>query len=274
MQIGVLYNYWGEESLKEIKNIHDLGFKQCQLSAWKPDAWTDAHALKLKNELDKYEIEVSTFWCGWGGPVDWDFCESFTTVGLVPEKYRAMRLQQLKDGADFAKKIGVCNVATHIGFVPENPHDHNYTALVDVMKELALHCKNNGQYFLFETGQETPMTLERLICDIGTGNLGVNIDPANLVTYGKANPVDSLLILGKYIRDVHAKDGCYPTNPYEWGPDMPLGMGDVKFPLFVKRLKEIGYDGPVTIECEFSSFSGAKDILDARDYIRNLWYNE
>ena len=47
------------------------------------------------------------------------------------------------------------------------------------IKELAEYCKANGQYLLFETGQETPITLKRTIEYVGTGNLGINLDPAS-----------------------------------------------------------------------------------------------
>lgn len=42
---------------------------------------------------------------------------------------------------------------------------------------------------MFETGQETPITLLRTILTVNTGNLGINLDPANLLLYGKAKPL-------------------------------------------------------------------------------------
>lgn len=43
-----------------------------------------------------------------------------------------------------------------------------------MLREVAKFCPNNGQFFLFETGQETPITLLRTIEDVNTENLGVN----------------------------------------------------------------------------------------------------
>lgn len=60
---------------------------------------------------------------------------------------------------------------------------------MEAIREIAEYCKNNGQYLMFETGQETPITLLRTILTVNTGNLGINIDPANLLLYGKANPL-------------------------------------------------------------------------------------
>ena len=73
----------------------------------------------------------------------------------------------------------------------ENPYDPQYAGFIEGMKEVALHLKQQNQYLLFESGQETPVTMLRAFEDIGTGNLGVNLDTANLILYGKANPVDA-----------------------------------------------------------------------------------
>jgi len=47
----------------------------------------------------------------------------------------------------------------------------------------------------------------RAILDVGLDNQGVNFDCANLIMYGKSNPVDALDVIGKYVQGVHAKDG-------------------------------------------------------------------
>ena len=38
---------------------------------------------------------------------------------------------------------------------------------------------------------------------VGNKNLGVNLDTANLILYGKGNPVDALDVFGKLVMDVH-----------------------------------------------------------------------
>jgi sugar phosphate isomerase/epimerase len=50
---------------------------------------------------------------------------------------------------------------------------------------------------------------------------------------------------------VHCKDGKWAAHPgQEWGAEVPLGQGDVGMERFLRTLKEIGYDGPLTIERE------------------------
>ena len=79
------------------------------------------------------------------------------------------------------KALGVNSITTHIGFIPKNPNDSVYMELIPILINLTRYCKMNGQDFCFETGQETPITLLRTIEDIGEENLGINLDPANLI---------------------------------------------------------------------------------------------
>ena len=85
---------------------------------------------------------------------------------------------------------------------------------------------------------------------VGMDNLGVNLDTANVILYGKANPVDALDVFGKYVMNIHAKDGLYPTNGHDLGREVRIGDGKVDFQALFKKLHELGYDSYVTIERE------------------------
>ena len=269
MKLGVLVPL-NNQIEEEFKKVNSLGFSYCQLCCWDETLMNDENAQRVNACSEKYGVSVSTFWCGWKGPQKWNFYEGPLTLGLVPETYRYERSRELKIGADFAKKINVKNIATHAGFIPETPNTAEYQSLVCCIRDIAEHVKKNDQYFLFETGQETPVTLRRMIEDVGTGNLGINLDPANLIMYGKANPVDALDIIGEFVRDIHGKDGCYPTNGRELGKETPLGEGKVNYPQFISRLKEIGYDGTITIEREISGDKQISDIIKAKEFLESL----
>ena len=92
-------------------------------------------------------------------------------------------------------------------------------------------------------------------------NLGVGLDTANLILYGKANPVDAVDILGPHIRSMHAKDGRWPTDPYKLGEEVLIGKGIVDFHKVFTKLHRLGYTGAVTIERETS---GPQQIEDWR----------
>ena len=227
----------------EFKKICNLGFNTCQLVCWDEAIMSEDLATLAKKAVGEYHIDITAFWCGWPGPQAWNFYDGPITLGFTPQAYRWERMKVLVKGSDFAKKIGITDIATHAGFIPENPMDPDYTGLINAVRFIAQYCKNNGQYFLFETGQETPITLKRAIEDIGLDNLGINLDLANLLLYGKGNPIDALDVFGKYVRGVHAKDGEYPTTGKYLGEEKPLGQGRVNFPLLVGKLKALGYKG-------------------------------
>jgi sugar phosphate isomerase/epimerase len=259
-----------EEVEASIKKVKDLDLPTCQIASWESELLTRENAERLRKASREYNIEITGIWVGWPGPRVWNLIEGPLTLGLVPPEYRYVRLEALKKGSDFARFLNVDNVITHIGFIPENPNDPNYPGLIVALREIVRYCRLNKQYFCFETGQETPVTLLRAIEDIGMENIGVNLDPANLLMYGKANPVDALDIIGRFVRGVHAKDGEYPTGGRNLGIEKPLGEGRVNYPLFISKLKDYGYNGALTIEREISGEQQIKDIVKAKEFLTPL----
>ncbi|AEV29358.1 sugar phosphate isomerase/epimerase [Sphaerochaeta pleomorpha str. Grapes] len=271
MKIGVIVTMEsGTDIEAKFVEVKEMGMDNCQLVCWDHLAFTDAMADKINKAVVSQQMEITAFWCGWDGPKVWDFYDGPLTLGLVPTAYRAQRLEILLQGCDFAKKIQVRDVVTHVGFLSENPNDAVYAEVLAALRPLVEKCKTNGQYFLFETGQETPVTLKRVLQDLGSENVGVNLDPANLLMYGKANPIDALDVFGKYVRGVHGKDGEYPTDGHRLGAEVPLGKGKVDYPRFIAKLKEVGYDGSITIEREISGEEQIKDILEAKKLLEQL----
>ena len=273
MRIGTCVGLDSVEHLEQkLKTLQEHGIEVCQLISWEPSVWKADNAPKVKELLVKYQITATAFWCGWEGPLVWDFYDGQITLGLVPPEYRQMRIQNLCDGADFACKLGITDVVTHMGFIPENPNDPNFNTFCVAVRTVAEHLKKNGQYLLFETGQETPVTMLRCFEKVGTDNLGVNLDTANLILYGKANPVDALDVFGKYVRNLHAKDGRYPVNGHDLGMETPIGQGKVDFYGVFQGLRELGYQGDVIIERELAENSQEQmqGILDARNYLQGI----
>ncbi len=243
----------GENFEETLRWAKEEGFSNCQIQIWNMDYLNREHAEFVKGLLARYDMEATGLWCGWHGPIRWDFAEGPSILGLVPPEYRASRMKNLLDGAAYARELGIRDVITHLGFVPTNCRDVNYTGLVSALKYITAELAAHGQNFLMETGQEPPIVLKRLIDDVGADNLFVNYDPANLMMYGNANPVDGLEVLGSYVRSVHAKDGSYPVNGYELGTEYPIGKGKVDFPRLMEKLKALSYDGPISVEYEIAA---------------------
>jgi len=266
MRLGVIVPI-GKDPESALAKVHELGLPTCQagISDYEP-----AMVTRLRGALDRYGIEATALNTAGPGPAVWNFDQGPLTIGLVPRKYRQARIDHLKRASDFAKQCGIPALHTHCGFIPENPNDPVYRETVQAIREVVSHCKRNGQMFLYETGQETPITLLRTMQDVGLDNQGVNLDPANLILYGKANPVDALDVFGTLVRGIHAKDGLYPTDPHRLGEEVPIGQGKVDFPRLIRRLKELNYRGPITIEREIEGPQQTEDIRKAIVYLRAL----
>jgi L-ribulose-5-phosphate 3-epimerase len=180
-------------------------------------------------------------------------------------------VRALKAQLDFVGDCGVKLVNTHAGFIPEWPGDPLYAEVVHTLADLAGHARRRGITFCLETGQETPVTLKRAILDSGADNLGINLDPANLLMYGKANPVDAVGVFGEFVRSVHIKDGRYPRGDMRLlGDEMPVGAGMVDFTALLLALEEKGFDGPLIIEREISGEKQMEDIRRAMNHITPL----
>src|SRR5271163_2036433 len=270
MALGLLIVPFGAPE-ERIKLVHDLGFSNCFLSldsyigGFTPDV-----VAQFRDLLAKYSVTVTTVEVVGPGVRTWNFTEGPATIGLVPPKTRAERIDALRQVSDFAKQLGIGQVQTHCGFIPEDPDDALYPGAVDAIRTVAQHCQGNGQYFLMETGQETPTTMSRAIRDVAMPNLAVGLDTANLILYGKANPVDAVDILGPHVRSIHAKDGRWPTNPDELGEEVLIGKGLVDFRLVFTKLHRIGYTGAVTIERETSGPQQIEDVKQEKSYLERI----
>jgi L-ribulose-5-phosphate 3-epimerase len=266
LRLGLIIGI-GNEPEAAIAKVHDLGLPTCQVYV---EDFEPGLNTRLLQTLDRHQIEATSVVVGGPGREVWDFYEGPLTIGVVPRETRAARIARMKQGSDFAKACGIPAVQSHAGFIPENPNDPVYKETVVAMRGVVEYCRRNGQKFRYETGQETPITLVRAMQDVGLDNQGVNFDLANLILYGKANPVDAIEILAPYVQGIHAKDGLWPRNPRELGKEVPIGQGKVDFPRIIARLKQLNYQGAVTIEREISGPRQIEDVRAAKAYLEGL----
>jgi L-ribulose-5-phosphate 3-epimerase len=270
MNVGLLIAPFGAPE-EHFRRVRELGFNNCFLSLdGYIGGFTPAVASQFRDLIAKYGLTVTAVEVVGPGRLVWNFTEGPSTIGLVPPASRAARIDALRQVSGFAKQLGVGQVQTHCGFIPEDPADALYTQAVEAIREVARICQDNGQYFLMETGQETPTTMSRALRDVAVPNLAVGLDTANLILYGKANPVDAVDILGPHVRSIHAKDGRWPTDPSKLGEEVLIGRGLVNFKEVFTKLHRLGYAGAVTIERETSGPQQIEDVRQEKIYLENI----
>jgi len=235
----------------KLEVAHDLGVPTIQLHAPHQATRTQANADAFLKRLAGYGIRLTCVFGGFEGESYADIPTVARTVGLVPPATRVERTKELKEIADFAKLLGCKAVGLHIGFVPHDRALPLYKEVVAVARDVCDHCAANGQALHLETGQETADDLLAFIQGVERSNLFINFDPANMILYGTGEPIAALKKVGRYVKSVHCKDGKLAKNPgKEWGQEVALGQGDVGMENYLRALREIGYDGPLTIERE------------------------
>jgi sugar phosphate isomerase/epimerase len=252
MEIGVMF-WAGRDPVETVRELKSLGAKCGQIGI-PGDVPLAGAAAKWKAALETENFPVVTAFCAYNGESYADVATVQRTVGFIPRPTRAEREQRTCAVSDFAREVGIPGIATHIGFVPEDESHPDYIAVRDLVRRVCDHAAKNKQTFALETGQEAAGTLLRFFIDVNRPNLGINFDPANMILYGTGDPVEALGTLAVHVISVHCKDGDWPPKgiPGALGEEKPLGQGAVGMERFLRKLKSIGFKGPLNIEREVS----------------------
>ncbi len=272
LPLGVMTSL-GDDPLVSLQKVCDLGFTTCQLSN-PPDKYVygeDAEDMTrlVREALDKTGVRITSVFIMFKGHI-WNRVDGPRTIGFVPEITRAQRAIHACRISDWARNVGLDAVTTHVGFIPENPNDAIYPDLIEFLGDFITFCGDNGQWFIFETGQETPHTLRRAIDDVGLCNVGVNLDAANLLLYGKGRPLEAVQAFGEFVKNTHCKDGFWPVDNVELGREAPLGEGEVHYETLIPALYAKGFRGPLTIEREITGLQQIADIKGAKRILEEI----
>ena len=281
MKIGVIIDSFRRDFATSVKMAKEVGADGIQIGARFLIGDGDkmvGHATEAKQVsiseakkiIDDAGIKVSAI-CG-------DFgCDMYYTRDrkLIDTEKRLL---------DMAKELGTNIVTTHIGVVPETENCIQYESMHEVCYELAEYAKANGGHFAVETGPEKSELLKKFLDSLGSDGVAVNLDPANLVMCAGDDPVVAVHNLKDYIVHTHAKDGImlkkcdtralYSPRYYGFAKlkgsehyrERPLGEGGVNFDTYLPALREIGFDGYLTIERECGD-TPSEDIAKAVKFL-------
>lgn len=264
LAVGAIAKVYDRAPEVYLKRITDYGLQLCQLGGVADDLLFGpdraARVKALKKELKARDITVSAVWIPYRGQ-KWGFYDGPATLGLVPEATRAERMVRSCMTCELAAELGVNLVAAHVGFIPQEAGDF-YRRFLDDMRRYLEFCQDLGQTFIFETGQEPVAVLERFFRDVDMPNIGLNFDTANLLIYNFDDPALLVDKLGKYVVNMHIKDGRRPTRPASLGSEEFYGEGDAHVAELIKRLyREYGYTGPLVIEREIEEDQQMIDVV-------------
>ena len=257
MEIGLVF--WGEKSAqKTLQQLQAFGLRAGQLGI--PPSFDCLKSLEeWKRELAASGVTVTSAVCSYAGEDYSDMARVHESVGFTTAKYRAERIARTREVAKFARELGIAAVSCHLGFIPADRNEPLYSELLDLTRILCDVCAGYGQSFVLETGQESAAVLLEFITDADRSNLKVNFDPANMILYGSGDPLEALALVRQHVVSVHCKDGRLPVRGSGLlGSECALGEGEVDFPAFLLKLRNIGYTGLLAIEREEADLARKK----------------
>jgi L-ribulose-5-phosphate 3-epimerase len=251
-----------------LAKLDAIGIKRIQLALdpliHEPAVWGDFPAL-----AGQAGIEIVSGMFGNQGE-DYTTLESIRiTGGLVPDERWDENWKHAQAVATLASAMGLNLVSFHCGFLPPSPADPAFVKLAWRLRQVAEFFSTKGVDLAMETGQETADGLREFLVGLKLPNLGVNFDPANMILYGKGDPIAALKTLGPWIKQCHIKDATATKVPGTWGTEVVVGTGEVDWKAFFATLGELGFHGDLSIEREVGDQRVA-DIRTGREFVTQL----
>ncbi|MEE8442055.1 MAG: sugar phosphate isomerase/epimerase family protein [Spirochaetia bacterium] len=241
-----------EELEAALKTVAGIGIKAVQLwcvddaksntfTVLDPDRCTGAKRMEWARRIrNDFGLEISGFCAQLTGK---DELGNFAGTDDLDERLRKTQ-ESLRLAVDMESPI----VTTHIGPVPEDRNSPVYKQYVECVRQVADVAEECGGIFAIEVGLESGEVLLGLIEDVGSPNVKVNFDPANMLPYGTP---EGVRLLKDHIVHSHAKDRHINRATGKLASkDVPLGRGDVPWAQFFDAMAEIGYEGWYAIEDE------------------------
>jgi L-ribulose-5-phosphate 3-epimerase len=247
-----------------IEKMRQIGLDKVQLALdplREGGAWADAPKL-LRNAGLKI---IGGMFGAVGG--DYSSLESIKrTGGVVPDETWPKTWANVQRIVPIAASLELDYVMFHAGFLPHDPKDPSFSKLLGRVEQVAGAFGEVGVTVGMETGQEDAPTLLGFFKHVKKKNIGINFDPANMLLYEKGDPIDSLKVLVKHVRQCHIKDAIKTKQSGTWGQEVVVGTGEVDWPAFFTVLDAAGFDGYLAIEREWGE-QRVKDIRAARDFV-------
>ena len=274
-QIGAMMDSFRLPTREAIKKVAEVGATGFQMYSTNGENSPENLTKENRRELLKYIKDSGLKVSAICGDLGQGFGNAEKNPSLVEKSKRILEL---------AKDMETDIVTTHIGVVPSDSSHPRYAIMQDACRKLAEAADSMDAHFAVETGPETAIVLKGFLDSLNSRGVAVNLDPANFVMVTGDDPVKAVYTLKDYIVHTHAKDGIklFDKDPeIIYGivkddalvtsaafKEVALGEGSVDFDNYLKALRDIGYNGFLTIEREVGE-DPAGDIAKAVRFLKD-----
>jgi L-ribulose-5-phosphate 3-epimerase len=248
-RVGIFLRCTGQDDpLLALEAVKALGLGTVQVSKLPDRFYTPEGAAEFAGMLRRTGIRADSVVAVFAGESYADRDAVVRTVGFRPLHLIEERLAYVRKCVDFADAIGARIVTFHMGFLPENPEDEAYKAMLAAVTDIAAYAAKKRVTISLETGQETGEQLAAFLDRITVARVGVNFDPANLVIYGVDAPSRALKHVVGRVTSVHVKDALLPATPGAMGREVRPGEGRAELGECFRMLRASGFTGALIIE--------------------------
>lgn len=198
---------------------------------------------------------------------------------LVDPKVKNESIDLFKSFLDLSVELGPKIVTAESKAKPDDLTDDDaWKSTVDTVSEICAYAETLGAALAIEAAgpcfiRDWEMYLE-LKEKVGSDALKVNYDPANIV-WAEKDVVAGVQATGADFVHTHAKDVGRVIDDAlgsekEKLMDVPAGEGLVNYETYLKALKDIDYNGFLTIEMHAGAEGRHDDILKAKSNISKI----
>jgi sugar phosphate isomerase/epimerase len=267
MEIGFYTAIMGDRPIEEVAQwAAGAGFANLELDVARHGGGDAAGIRTAVRAVRGAGLEVSMITC-FGNLLDAD--------RSARERVRAT----VGIAVDTAAELGVSLVCTFPGRDDGASEDDNYRQLADYYAPLAEHAATGNVKVILENWPgprinylaTTPAGWARLFSLVPAANLGLNLDPSHLVWQG-IDHEQALRAVADRVFLAHAKDTeIFPDRLQQvgyygsgwWTYRLP-GHGRIDWRRWLALLREVGFDGVVSIEHEDRDYGAMSGPLDRR----------
>lgn len=205
---------------------------------------SDEQLHELVRKMDEYHIKTSSI----GSPIG----KIFITDDFEPH------FEKFKRVVEIAKILGTSYIRIFSFYIPENKkHEDCRSEVIARLQRMCDYAKEQEVVLLHENEKgiygDTASRCVVLFEELSSPNFKAILDPANFVQCGE-DVKEAFMKLEPYMAYMHIKDAKSD------GTVVPAGEGDGAIEYTLKRLREKGYSGFLSLEPHLGNFAGLENL--------------
>ncbi|MGE3808152.1 MAG: sugar phosphate isomerase/epimerase family protein [Gemmataceae bacterium] len=255
MQLAFSTNAYLKFSFQEAVNrLGKIGYAGVEIMADVPHAWPayllDEQKQAIRDGLARNKLKISNVNAFMMNAINDRRQRYWHPSWIEPdENYRHIRIDHTMRALSLARELGAPNITTEPGGpVPAGESWQKYLKLfVEMLKPVIEHAEKEQVPLLIEPEPgllvETADQAEELMKHLPSPMVGLNFDIGHSYCVSD-DPADTIRRLARHIKHVHLEDIAATRVHHHLVP----GEGAIDFKAAIQALRDIKYDGWVTIE--------------------------